>query len=306
MMAPTLRAKWLQATNLTGTLRRCASTYATPTHHQYQSANGAFVHFSTYGAADAAASIVLLHGAPGSYADFKYLSPLLAREYLNVVAFDLPGNGRSSVDVVGGKYGLSDQTLAAAVVAALNGRPRTTPSFILGHSFGSHTAIRVAASAKSVCGVALLAPVGFRPHHVLRRFPILQLGRFLQRPHPLRSVLAKVNRWYYIHGLGFPQRVPEDDFTYALQRIGSADFERIQEVATSLHALNLPSFVALARDDALIEPEIIRELGHLLPPGVRVEFPTGGHNIQKTQAKPVADQLVAWIESVLAHVPNTT
>ncbi|ETW04545.1 hypothetical protein H310_03776 [Aphanomyces invadans] len=289
--------------------RRRASTFATPTHHEYHVANGAVVHYSTYGPIDAAASIVLLHGAPGSYADFKHLSPLLAREHLNVVAFDLPGNGRSSADAVGSKYNLSDQSLAAAIVDALANRSDPNTMFILGHSFGSHTAMRVAANAKSVGGIALLAPVGLRPHHPLRRFPMVLLGRLLQQPHPLRSILAKINQLYYIHGLRFPKRVPQDDFTFALQRIGSCDFEHMKTVVETLHARNLPSFVAMACDDRLIEPEIIRELGHALPPGRRIEFQTGGHNIQKSQAREVANGLVQWIDSILArlsqHPPST-
>ncbi|KAF0694845.1 Aste57867_14309 [Aphanomyces stellatus] len=280
-------------------IQRYSSTAAaSPSYHEFHLRNGTPMHYAKYGPADGKASLVLLHGAPGSHLDFKHLSPLLTREHINVITFDLPGNGRTSADAAGGTYKLSDKTVAAAATEALEGI-KMHNCFILGHSFGSHTAIRVAASSPHVRGLALLAPASLRPHKALRAFPMVRIGRWLQVPGPWRSVIALLNKWLYIHAFKFSKRTPHDDFTFALQRVGSADFSDMQTIVDGLR--RLPTFVALALDDALIEPLVIRELGARLPDGHRVEYPTGGHNIQKTRAKELAPALVTWIDNVLAE-----
>ncbi|KAH9081294.1 hypothetical protein LEN26_021415 [Aphanomyces euteiches] len=261
-------------------------------------ANGVPLHYTQYGPQDAPSSVVLVHGAPGSHNDFKYLAPLLVNESLNVIAFDLPGNGRTSAAAAGGTYGLTERAMANAVVEALDGL-QIQSSIILGHSFGGHTAMRIASTAPSARGLALLTSVGLRPHNALRRSPLQFLGQYLQQPSAMRSLIVLLNKWLYLYSFKFPKKTPTDDFTFALQRIGSTNFQDIQSVVAQVAAKNLPTFLALAEDDAFIEPAIIHELGQALPPGVRIEYPTGGHNIQKTRVKELAPALQEWIQQIL-------
>ena len=67
----------------------------------------------------------------------------------------------------------------------------------------------------------------------------------------------------------------------------------------NLGVLTIPTLVAWARDDRLIEAEIFDELSPKAPDGPRLPFDTGGHNIQKSQASELADAIVAFMGDCL-------
>jgi len=75
---------------------------------------------------------------------------------------------------------------------------------------------------------------------------------------------------------------------------GVLNFDRHAE---NLQTLTVPTLVAWAEDDRLIEPEIFAEQTALCPDGPRLGFDTGGHNIQKTRAVELADALLAICRS---------
>jgi pyruvate dehydrogenase E2 component (dihydrolipoamide acetyltransferase) len=112
--------------------------------------------------------IVLLHGFGGHHGDWTDIQPDLARDRL-VLAYDLPGHGRSR-DVAGaGSAGAS----AKAILADLEARH--IPRFHLaGFSMGGAIAVLTALRApQAVASLTLLAPGGFGPEinaPLLRRF----------------------------------------------------------------------------------------------------------------------------------------
>jgi pimeloyl-ACP methyl ester carboxylesterase len=56
--------------------------------------------------------------------------------------------------------------------------------------------------------------------------------------------------------------------------------------------------VACARDDPFVEVAISKELYWRCPEGPRLEFPDGGHNIQKSRAVELAAALDAWAQQL--------
>lgn len=89
---------------------------------------------------DSDVPVVILHGFPGSSADWAAVVPLLAAEH-RVVAFDLPGYGRSSKDP-STSYSLFDQ---ADVVEALLDQLGIGRCVLLAHDMGDTIAAELAA-----------------------------------------------------------------------------------------------------------------------------------------------------------------
>ena len=106
--------------------------------------------------------MVLLHGQPGTSADWSQVVDRLAGSF-RVLAPDRPGYGRT-----GGAAGDFD-TNSAAVVAHLDasGIPRAV---LVGHSWGGGVALRVAQLAPArVAGLVLAASIGAEPPSRLDR-----------------------------------------------------------------------------------------------------------------------------------------
>ncbi len=78
---------------------------------------------------------------------------------------------------------------------------------------------------------------------------------------------------------------------HVLRCAGALDFGRH---AANLAALRVPTLVAWAEDDPLVESAVGELLYWRAPAGPRVRFPSGGHNIQKTRAIELGEALVAW------------
>ncbi|OQR95245.1 serine protease family S33 [Achlya hypogyna] len=277
-------------------LHRYASTDAVygSINGTYTLGNGHDVHFTTHGTADATATVVMLHGAPGSFKDFKHLAPRLvkANPHMNVLAIDLPGNGRTSADTAGGQSGLTSTSVAAAAAEAIDGVLGDTPKILLGHSFGGHSALLSAQWVQNLHGIVLLNSVGLdrRPYE---RFAI-PLSMYLRQNGLARDIVAAVNHWRYMHIFKFPKSTPKDDLTCALLRLGSSDFDAVEASVASLRARKLPAFVAYAMDDPIVLPPVGHELAHRLDAKVHVAYPNGGHNLQKTQAQDIVDKFTTW------------
>ena len=71
----------------------------------------------------------------------------------------------------------------------------------------------------------------------------------------------------------------------------------------NLQNLSIPTMVAYATDDPFIEAEISKELYWRCPSGPRLEFPDGGHNIQKSRAVELAAALDAWAQQLISGSP---
>ncbi|MGQ7794248.1 alpha/beta fold hydrolase [Faunimonas sp. B44] len=114
------------------------------------------------------APIVLLHGVGGSHRAWRSVVPLL-EEHRRVIAYDLPGHGKSVAYPRTGNAGVA----AKAILADLDARGIAS-AHLVGHSMGGAAAALVALRASErAASLTLLAPGGFGPeinHRLLRRY----------------------------------------------------------------------------------------------------------------------------------------
>ncbi|CAK4647477.1 hypothetical protein LEN26_015629 [Aphanomyces euteiches] len=274
----------------------------------YRLANGYDVYYVVYGPADATTTFVLVHGAAGSHNDFKYLIPQLVGVNIRVIAFDVPGNGRTSAKAAGG-LALTNDSIVSALKEALEGMAETSTSkyIVAGQSAGGPTAIQIAAQARGVKGLVVMNSIGLRPHRYARPYFLYVLVTWMLRASTWTRFLAtKFIYFFLVHVTSvFPKKTPIDAVAYSQQRMGNIDFQLLKDSVEQVKARHVPTFVANSTNDPVIETEISRELALAFVPQVtHAEFTSGGHMIQKTQAKALAEALVAWSEAINSPRPK--
>jgi len=233
--------------------------------------------------------IVAVHGLPGSARDYRWLGAALP-DTVRFVRLDLPGFGgtpvssgpRPEIDARG--------SFVVSALAALGlGR-----CLLVGHSMGGAVALSAAVQApERVAALGLLASIGLRPHRLLRRF----VGRhaFARAVDlPLVQVPALKLLKAMFRAAGFPSQTREAEVAHTLRCVAAVDFET---QARNTARLKVPALSAWAEDDAFIERAVFEEHAAALPPGPRLSWPTGGHNIQKSQAVELAAALVSLAPS---------
>ncbi|HPE13772.1 MAG TPA: alpha/beta hydrolase, partial [Actinomycetota bacterium] len=63
----------------------------------------------------------------------------------------------------------------------------------------------------------------------------------------------------------------------------------------NLEAMRVPTMVAWATDDPIISTATFQALADMVPAGPRIEFQSGGHNVQKAHAEDLAAALVEFV-----------
>ena len=229
-------------------------------------------------------ALVALHGLPGSARDFRWLGAALPPT-LRFIRLELPGFGSTPRTTEPRPDILSR---AAFVIRALDALEIDTYT-LLGHSMGGTVALAVAAKDLDRCrSLALLASAGLRPHRLLRRAV------------PLRPVAGLVDHWLLggpttaliarVMGLfGFPASIPRSEFAHATRCVTALEFALQRTHSESIRQRTL---AAWSEDDPLIERAVFEEHAARLPPGPRLVWSSGGHNIQKTRATELAGALV--------------
>jgi pimeloyl-ACP methyl ester carboxylesterase len=239
-------------------------------------------------------AIVLIHGLPGSHRDFRWLAPPLEAIGLRVIRLDMPGFGGS--DRIDARL----SSLAEHVLARLD-QLALDRVVLLGHSFGGPQALLAASREPTrVVGLGLLASVGLRPHRALRSAKGLGLvRRALAIPGLKRPLMAQVRAGF--HRAGFPKATPDAEIRRSIGIATQIEFRILQNAVT---AIRVPTLLATCDDDRHVEPAIFEELGAALPDGPRLRFPDGGHNLQKTKACEIAEQLGPWALACLREAQN--
>lgn len=234
--------------------------------------------------------VLALHGLPGSVRDFRWLGAAIGAR-VRLVRIDLPGFGASRGAAVPREWsGIVDvvQRFAARVIAA--------PYVVLGHSFGAPLATMVAATAGQAqpCGLAWLAPVGLRPHRMIRRGISLERIRVVARLARMKyGGLAVVHAWrLLLRAGGFPSSMTPADVRRTLDVLSAFEFGMHRDAVARLE---VPSFAAWTLDDPFVEPAVVNELCDASAARVRMPFATGGHNLQKTQAVELAAALADFV-----------
>ena len=238
-----------------------------------------------------APAVLCVHGLPGSSRDFRYLGPLLARR-AHVLRLDMPGLGRSPA---GGIRTIEGWSRVPSVVADALGIDRFS---LLAHSFGGGAALLAAgAEPERIASLTLLATMGARRHRAFSKTPAQYalLARALRFPPSRPVVLALARRGYARRRLPRPSGWRE--LAHHLALVASVDFAGIGRAASRYPG---PALVVHAADDPLIEREIPEELAALLPGGRFVLFDGGGHHLQKTRAREIAEAVLEQMEPAAA------
>jgi pimeloyl-ACP methyl ester carboxylesterase len=244
----------------------------------------------TYAVRGEGSPIVCLHGLPGSVRDFRRLDLALADQPVRLIRLNLPGFGASApLPRKSDSQALVDCLVEAA--RQLSGGPHV----LVGHSFGANLALRCAAQSSDVRALALLAPVGLRPHAALRRLPPAWTLLAMRRSEFAKALF---HRGLARTGLGAHTSRAESDNTLALlSRMDLAPARR------AVHTLRIPTFAAYCRDDEVVERVIVEELIAALSARA-LAFDEGGHVPQKRHADAIAAALVELTHAALtgAHV----
>ena len=229
-------------------------------------------------------TVVAVPGLPGSGRDFRWLAPALAGR-ARVIRIDPPGYGASGRS---GWVGMTTSQRADAVRAVM-GELGVGPVVLVGHSAGGAVVADLAAhDADAVAACVMVSATGRPTAHLARR--PLQLAAQILRLHMARSLLTPaIRRLYALQG--FPRYLTDDERAYALLDAAAFDFA---EHRANLAAMRVPTMVAWAQDDPVIPEATFRALADLVPSGPRLQFPDGGHNVQKTHAQAIADAIVGF------------
>lgn len=226
--------------------------------------------------------LVLLHGAPGTPADFDGLVEALRGDW-RVVRIALPGFGRTPRATAADP---SPESIADVVCAALDALG-LEDCLLVGHSFGAAIAGAVAARLGArVSALGLLAPVGLRPHRAYRWSAPRLSTRLLAAPAIGPVLRALLPGFFRASGFASPPPRPVLEFT--VLTMGHFDWETHR---ARVQALEQPTLVAWADDDPLFEPDVFEELSAAAPEGARIRFETGGHFLPSTQPEKLAAAL---------------
>jgi pimeloyl-ACP methyl ester carboxylesterase len=229
--------------------------------------------------------LLCIHGIPGSKADFRWLAPALIPK-LRVLRIDLPGFG----DTPRAAHPYPGMESMALFVLQFIEAMNIERFALLGHSLGGAIATQ-AATDDRVFALALLSSAG--PYSHRGHFPKTYkfLVPFANNPfsRPLIVFLGKkILRW-----VGFRIGDSDENLLAALECAASIDFKQHGD---TLNLLAKPTMVAWAKDDRMVESKVGESLTQISPPGPRLYFDTGGHNIQKTRAIEIADTLCPWVQ----------
>lgn len=249
-------------------------------------------------------TFVFLHGAPGSFHDFKYIIPLL-QDKARVIAVNLPGNGDSKVLDHNNYYDhIEAKNIYDSAYKALTqlcGKDEEV--FVLGHSFGGHATLNLTATNEekrelNIRGMALLASAGLRPHKALQPRTNAVVWALLRSGVSfVEKATQEVIKLLYTKVLRFPDNAPTEHYVAGIVRCATTDFRVVKKQVERVR--HVPAFFAWAKDDAFMEEDIFLELSDATHPGPRIAFDKGGHNIQKTKAPILAEELLDWARQVM-------
>lgn len=235
--------------------------------------------------------IILVHGIPGSDRDFKYLAPLIAKEF-PCIRITLPGFG------ILAQQGPDVSTLKRRAnylkrIATCEGWENYV---ILGHSMGGASALAWACHDTRVQALILLNSVGRSQHRgmtynsmqtrwVLYATYVPYWGKKLIRYS--RKILKK---------LGFKGE-PFDTHQVRLiyKYVVHLNFKQIQKYCSQVQQASLCIW---SKDDILIETEVSQALAHSIQNSRSIVYETGGHNTQKTQAYALAHSVCEFYREV--------
>lgn len=248
------------------------------------------VHVVVEGPADGPVCL-LVHGAPGSVRDFRYLGPALAARGLRAVRVDMPGFGQTPLSV----WPALDARGRAAFLHKL-GRCFAERFALVGHSIGGSACLVAAGLYRDhVSALALVNSVGVTRHRGMR-VPE-RVARLLDEALALPDVgdaVALVLK-DAMGALGFRKvdvdALDVESLRVHMRIVGGLDFQLHRAVARQVAC---PTLVVSSADDPLVEPRVSQALADALCGRAlqrHLHLCDGGHYLQKHAARDIALQL---------------
>jgi pimeloyl-ACP methyl ester carboxylesterase len=246
--------------------------------------------------------VAFVHGAQQDHSVWILQTRWLAHHGWSVLAFDLPGHGRSAGPA------LPDvESMAAWVLRALSAAGASRAALV-GHSMGALIALEAAGqSPAAVSGVALVGVA----------FPMKVSDVLLEAARTdEQAAFAMINQWsharlvhrpgtpgpgfsVFVQGLRLMQRQPPgvllNDFTACDAYGGGLDRAR---------ALTGPTLFVLGERDQMTPPRAARDLIAATPRPTVVQVPGAGHNLHTEAPEDLRDALAAWLRGLQDASPT--
>jgi|CXWL01.1.fsa_nt_gi pimeloyl-ACP methyl ester carboxylesterase/membrane protein DedA with SNARE-associated domain len=224
--------------------------------------------------------LVLIHGAPGSHADFERLAPLLATNR-RVLAPDLPGFGASAAAVP--DYSIAAQASYLDAWLAEQGIPRAD---LLGFSLGGAIAVTLAdRDPARVASVTLLSATGVEELELLGDYALNHLI------HGVQLSLARSVHRGVPHLGGLDRRA----FNVAYARSFYDSDQR--PLRDAFGRLPMPTLILHGKDDALVDGATAGE-HHRLVPQSELAMLDGDHYLLTDQPVEVAAAVDGFLDRV--------
>lgn len=258
-------------------------------------------------------NLVLLHGQPGTAADWQHVIAMLP-EQISAVALDRPGHGSSR------KAGGGLDVNVAAVIDELDARGIDRAVFV-GHSYGGGVALSVAARApERVEALVLLASVGPDCLNGWDRLlsapvagPVCALFAWKLTPWFARltlRLLARRQGWeravrrhvnWYVWGFRAWDNGPLWRTFLAEQRALVREAGTFAGLAASVRA---PALIVADPRDAQVPLRTVIALSTTLPDARLYWIDGAGHHLPLRAPDEVAREIVAFLESPAGRPPR--
>lgn len=240
-------------------------------------------------------AVVLLHGQPGSAADWAAVAALLSPEH-TVVVPDRPGYGATGGRAVGFAGN-------AAALARLLRSLQLPSAVFVGHSWAGGAALKMATDFPAmVDGLVLVAPVS--PQDGLGRLDRLLARRFLGTALAAVTLSTAGSFLAWGPGRALARRKltgrPRDQLAQtarALRRPATwssfateqrALLHELPRMATDLGHISVPTVVVTGTADRVVAPASSRRLARSISGALLYEVPGGGHLLPQSQPAEVA------------------
>ncbi|XP_076471585.1 uncharacterized protein F35H12.5-like [Babylonia areolata] len=226
------------------------------------------------------ATVVGVHGIPGSGTDFEPCIQRLAESSVRFIGPTFPGFETSEIEPWK-LYHLNYSSTACAslVLQVLDHLGIDRVSMVMTHSAGGWTGYNLAAQSHRVKSLCLLNPGGGRPHRTLRPPFVIHFMAWVMRIKSLHFLLMPLMELVY-RLIGFRGVKGGDHLMVAQQLLSSQDFDHTIQHAAQIQEKQLPLLFAYTLNDKIIERDVYEEMlfKHLNVPRAQVTRVDAGRN----------------------------
>lgn len=242
--------------------------------------------------------VAMVHGAQNDHSVWILQSRWLAHHGYSVLAFDLPGHGRSAGPALADIPAMADWLLRALAIV---GAPQAV---IVGHSMGSLIALEAAGQQPhAVRGIGLVGTA----------FPMKVSDVLLQAARDdEQQAFDMINRWSHARLVHRPG-TPGPGFSVYVQNLRLMqrqapgvllnDFSACNTYAdgmTRAQTLRCPALFVLGGRDAMTPPRAARELTRAMTTSTVVEIPGCGHAVMTEAPDATREAIAGWLAGLPA------